>query len=74
MKIYDDFEIDYEHMDDLPLSEHIEWSHLDADEEIQIGLIEEEEETTLADHLAPLDKFRDFIVHKSNLSTVNSVD
>ena len=23
-------DIDYEHMDDLPLSDHIEWNHLQA--------------------------------------------
>ena len=25
-----DYDIDYEHMDDLPLSDHIEWNHLQA--------------------------------------------
>ncbi|MGR8980888.1 MAG: hypothetical protein ACU84H_12475 [Gammaproteobacteria bacterium] len=32
----EDFDdIDYEHLDDLPLPEHIEWNHVQPDEETE---------------------------------------
>lgn len=34
MNEYTDIDIDYENMDDLPLSEHFEWSFLQVEEKV----------------------------------------